>query len=182
MELGILQTLVRRWCVRAFGQQVADDHRERNHRFLEEALELCQSLGCAQAEAHVLVDYVYGRPVGRPQQEVGGVLVTLAALCGAHPDLSMNAEASTELARINRPEVLDKIRAKQAAKARDIPLSPLPQAPSADMFCPLCTRMRRTYRASAGDSAGAGSICCCHCSRILVDARTHPPAEMRGAW
>jgi len=175
MELAILQTLVRRWCVRAFGQEVADNHRERNHRFLEEALELCQSLGGTQEDAHVLVDYVYGRPVGRPvgrpQQEVGGVLITLAALCGAHPGLSMNAEASAELARINRPEVLEKIRAKQAAKARDIPLSPLPQAPSPDMFCPLCTRMRSTYRASAGDSAGAGSICCCHCSRVLVDAR-----------
>ena len=129
MELGIFQTLVRRWCVRAFGQEVADNHRERNHRFLEEALELGQSLGCSQEDAHVLVDYVYGRPKGTPGQEVGGVLVTLAALCGAHASLSMDSEAKIELARINRPEILEKIRGKQAAKQRDIPLSPLPGKP-----------------------------------------------------
>lgn len=126
MELSILQTLVRRWCVRAFGQAVADDHRERNHRFLEEALELAQSLGCTAEDAHVLVEYVFGRPAGKAGQEVGGVLITLAALCGAHRDLSMDREAKAELGRINRSDVLEKIRAKQAAKARDIPMSPLP--------------------------------------------------------
>ena len=133
MELTVLQTLVRRWCVRAFGQEVADNHRERNHRFLEEALELGQSLGCTQEDAHVLVDYVYGRPQGQAGQEVGGVLITLAALCGAHEHLSMDVEAKTELARINRPEVLAKIQAKQAAKQKDIPLSPLPGQPVLDM-------------------------------------------------
>ena len=39
------------------------------HRFLEEALELVQACGATASEAHQLVDYVYGRPVGEPAQE-----------------------------------------------------------------------------------------------------------------
>lgn len=124
MELGIFQVLVRRWCVRTFGQQVADDRRERVHRFLEEALELGQALGGTRADAHALVDYVYGRPAGNAGQEVGGVMVTLAALCGAHQQLSMDMESKLELSRINRPDVAERIRRKQAAKQRDIPLPP----------------------------------------------------------
>lgn len=66
-----------------FGRKVAADTIERNHRFLEEALELVQALGCSASEAHQLVDYVFGRPIGDSHQETGGVLVTLAALCSS---------------------------------------------------------------------------------------------------
>lgn len=157
MELAVLQTLVRRWCVRAFGQEVADNHRERNHRFLEEALELGQSLGCSQEDAHVLVDYVYGRPQGTPGQEVGGVMITLAALCGAHPNLSIDVEAKLELARINRPEILEKIRRKQAAKVKDIPLSPLPGNP---LDPPVVREKqdRRTYTDAVGTTGGKATV------------------------
>lgn len=166
MDLAVLQTLVRRWCVRAFGQEVADSHRERNHRFLEEALELCQSLGCSQEDAHVLVDYVYGRPQGQPGQEVGGVMITLAALCGAHTHLSMDVEARSELARINRPEVLEKIRGKQAAKQREIPTSPLP----GQVACAV-------YQRPAGVMGGP----CCNCGmsqpeHVRPETRTHTDA------
>lgn len=37
------------WVVAAFGEQVAGDKIERNHRFLEESLELVQALGCTPA-------------------------------------------------------------------------------------------------------------------------------------
>ncbi|MCA8120485.1 hypothetical protein LGN07_17320 [Burkholderia cepacia] len=76
-------------------------------------------------EAHELVDYTWSRPVGEPTQEVGGVMVTLAALCLAN-GLDMHAAGETELARINVPETVAKIRAKQAAKPKH---SPLPEAP-----------------------------------------------------
>ena len=65
--------------VEVFGEAAAADTTERVHRFTEEALELGQALGCTREEAHQLVNYVYGRPVGEPGQEVGGVMTTLAS-------------------------------------------------------------------------------------------------------
>jgi hypothetical protein len=47
-----------------FGPEISADTRERNHRFLEESVELVQACGCTVSEAHQLVDYTYGRPVG----------------------------------------------------------------------------------------------------------------------
>lgn len=126
MDLTVFQMLVRRWVVRAFGEAVADDKAERTHRFLKEALELAQATDCTQEQAHALVEYVYGREVGKPGQEVGGTMLTLAALCAAR-NISMNVEAAAEITRVNKPEMLEKIRRKQEAKKRDIPLgSPLP--------------------------------------------------------
>lgn len=115
------QSRVNPWMQACFGPEISSDIVERNHRFLEEALELVQSKGCTQHEAHQLVDYVYGRDVGEPHQEVGGVMVTLAALCLA-AGLDMDAAAEDELARIWTK--VEKIRAKQAAKPKH---SPLPQ-------------------------------------------------------
>lgn len=117
------QGRVDRWVIECFGMDIRNDKIERNHRFLEEALELVQSLNCSREEAHKLVDYVFDRPVGNPHQEAGGVMVTLAALCTPN-NLSMEDEAEIELYRINLPAIKEKIRAKQAAKPKH---SPLPQ-------------------------------------------------------
>jgi hypothetical protein len=113
------QDRVHPWLLVCFGEEIANDKVERNHRFLEEALELVQSTGCTQSEAHQLVDYVFARPVGEPEQETGGVMVTLAALCLAH-QIDMDAAGETELARIWAS--IEKIRAKQAAKPKHSPL------------------------------------------------------------
>ena len=99
--------------------EVCRDRQERNHRFLEEALELVQSLGCTRSEAHQLVDYVFGRPAGEPKQELGGVMVTAAALCWPN-ELDMDEAAETELARVWKK--IDIIRAKQLAKPKHSPL------------------------------------------------------------
>jgi NTP pyrophosphatase (non-canonical NTP hydrolase) len=93
------QRRVQDWMIEAFSMEVCRDSQERNHRFLEEALELVQSCGCTASEAHQLVDYVYARDQGEINQEVGGVMVTLAAHCLAH-DVDMNAAGETELARV----------------------------------------------------------------------------------
>ena len=114
------QKRVDHWAVACFGLSISRDKIERNHRFLEEALELVQSLECTASEAHQLVDYVFGRPRGEPSQEVGGTMVTLAAICTAN-DLDMDAAGETELMRIW--EKMDRIREKHAAKVR---FSPLP--------------------------------------------------------
>ena len=109
------QDRVKPWLLECFGPVIAADKLERCDRFIEEALELVQACDYDQARAHDLVDYVFGRPIGEPSQEVGGVMVTLAALCLAH-HLDMQGAGETELARILRPEIVAKIRAKQAAK------------------------------------------------------------------
>ncbi|WP_257811588.1 hypothetical protein [Burkholderia glumae] len=121
------QARVQPWMLECFGPTIAADRIERNHRFLEEALELVQALGCTASEAHQLVDYTFGRPAGDPDQEVGGVMVTLAALCLANT-LDMHQAGETELGRISEPATVLKIRAKQAAKPKH---SPLPQAVAA---------------------------------------------------
>ena len=127
------QSRVQPWLMACFGPMIAGDREERNHRFLEEALELVQACDCTQYEAHQLVDYVYGRPVGDKPQEIGGVMVTLAALCLAN-DMDMHQCGETELARIWTK--VEQIRAKQAAKPKHSPLpvaapSPTGESPSA---------------------------------------------------
>lgn len=113
------QTLVRGWLMECFSMEVCRDTAERNHRFLEEALELVQAKGCTRSEAHQLVDYVFGRPAGDPFQEAGGVAVTFAALCDAG-NINVDDAANTELARVWTK--IEKIRAKQAAKPKHSPL------------------------------------------------------------
>lgn len=115
------QTRVQPWLYDCFGAEIAADKIIRNHRFLEEALELVQSMGCTQSEAHQLVDYVFGRDIGEPTQEVGGVMVTLAALCIAN-GIDMHDAGELELARVWTK--IEQIRAKSAAKPKH---SPLPQ-------------------------------------------------------
>jgi hypothetical protein len=114
------QAAVHEWMLRCFGIEIADDKVERNHRFLEESLELVQSLGTTKEEALKLVEYVYGRPAGEPHQEVGGTMVTLAALCRAQ-GISMEIAGEVELQRCWGK--IEQIRAKQAAKPK---FSPLP--------------------------------------------------------
>jgi hypothetical protein len=113
------QSRVQPWMLKCFGAEISRDYSERCHRFLEEALELVQAGGTTADEAHQLVDYVYGRPVGELHQEVGGVMVTLAALCLAFGS-NMHECGEVELARIWTK--IDVIRAKQAAKPKHSPL------------------------------------------------------------
>lgn len=90
----------------------------RNHRFLEEALELVQSTNMTRHEAHLLVDYVFDRPVGHPSQEVGGVMNTLAGLCEAN-DIDMMDAAEEELFRVWRN--IYEIREKSKTKPKILP-------------------------------------------------------------
>lgn len=136
------QARVQPWMMACFGEAIAADRQERNHRFLEEALELVQANQCTASEAHQLVDYVYGRPVGEPSQEVGGVMVTLAALCLAS-GLDMHSSAETELARIWTK--VEQIRAKQAAKPA---MSPLPGAyPDREQPAPVAITLNQVLAA-----------------------------------
>lgn len=115
------QHRVYEWLTACFPPEARKDSQERTHRFLEEALELAQATGCSQEEAKALVDYVYSRPAGRPEHEVGGVMVTLASLCSV-TGIDMSEAGDQELER--NWKRIDLIRRKQASKPHD---SPLPQ-------------------------------------------------------
>jgi hypothetical protein len=121
MEETTFQRDVYNWLTTCFGPQIANDKIERNYRFLEEALELVQSLGCTKEDAYKLVDYVFERPLGEPQQEVGGVMITIAALCIVN-NINMYDAGNIELNRVW--EKIDKIKAKHDSK--QIKSSPLP--------------------------------------------------------
>jgi len=120
-EVNSYQKRVERWLSECFPPAVTRDRLERNHRFLEEALELAQANGCTKQDALELIDYVFSRPVGDPRQEVGGVMVTLAGLCSAI-EINMDEAGDLELQR-NWDRILE-IREKQRGKPHG---SPLPQ-------------------------------------------------------
>jgi hypothetical protein len=121
MSDGSYQRRVREWLNACFPPSVAADREERIHRFLEEAVELAQASGCSREDALALVDYVYSRPKGCPELEVGGVMVTLASLCVVS-GIDMSDAGDRELDR--NWKRLDAIRLKQASKPHG---SPLPQ-------------------------------------------------------
>lgn len=126
-EADTFQDRVQPWMMACFGPEISADRVERADRLLEEVFELLQSGGYDPARVLSLRDYVWGREIGDPAQEVGGVMVTLAAYCLAH-DLDMHVAGETELARIWTK--VEKIRAKQAAKptgsALPVAASPVP--------------------------------------------------------
>lgn len=119
MEENDFQYRVKIWGLNCFGSLFSLDKSERNHRFLEEALELVQACGCTQKDAHMLVEYVFNRPVGEKEQEAGGVMTTLAALCGAQ-ELDMEDAGEKELIRVWNE--IEMIRAKQLTKPKHSPL------------------------------------------------------------
>ncbi|MCP1200094.1 hypothetical protein [Notoacmeibacter sp. MSK16QG-6] len=107
------QNRVAPWMEACFGPEISSDRLERGDRLLEEVLELLQSGDYPVDRVAALTDYVFERDKGEPHQEVGGVMVTLAAYCMAH-GLDMHHAGEDELARIWTK--VEEIRAKQAAK------------------------------------------------------------------
>lgn len=112
---------VNKWMVACFGPEspILTDVPERTHRFLEESLELVQAMGCSKEHVYELVEYVFNRPVGKPHNEVGGVLVTLSALSTA-ATLTMKYCGDAELHRIWQN--IDRIREKCLSKPANSPL------------------------------------------------------------
>lgn len=115
VEVTQFQARVEPWFRECFPAAVCDDRLERGDRLLEEVFELLQSGDYPAERVAALRDYTWGRAKGEPAQEVGGVMVTLAAYCIAH-NLDMHEAGEAELARISQPAIVEKIRAKQAAK------------------------------------------------------------------
>ena len=102
-----------KWVLAWLNSKLVWNKQERNARFLEESLELVQSLGMDRTVAHKLVDYVFSRPVGEPRQELGGVMNTLAILSEVN-GLDMYGSAELELTRCWND--IEKIKERQKLK------------------------------------------------------------------
>lgn len=113
------QARVHDWMTKCFARPDAMLPAQRSFRFIEEALELVQSSGTSREDVLRLVEYVYGRPAGVIDQEIGGVMVTLSGLATSF-GLSMDYAGNAELARCEKNT--EKIRAKDLAKPQRSPL------------------------------------------------------------
>lgn len=102
------------WAQDTFGE-IAMSLRERAMRFTEEAVELAQATGLSQEDVSAIVAHVFRKPAGLFDQEVGGVGVTLLALCEI-ADVSTDLAEVTEIVRVT---ALDRehFRQRQNVKA-----------------------------------------------------------------
>ena len=116
---GVSQALVEQWVRSRFTDKVFENKEEHGRRVLEEAIELfkveARDPKEARAQAHKLVDAVFDKKVGELKQEIGGVAVTLLALCALH-DLRLDELAEAEINRIMTTPA-EEFRKKQQAKA-----------------------------------------------------------------
>lgn len=118
-QFSSFQARISSWAHSCFGSEVATNRQERAYRFFEEAIELVQSLEINKGDCLKLIDYVYSRKTGELEQEIGGVVTTLAVLCEANKvDMISCAENEIERCWIN----FDKIRRKQLARPHHSPL------------------------------------------------------------
>jgi len=128
------QEKVAEWIAAAFGAESKYNVAERSHRFLEEALELYQSVGCTKEDATKLIEYVYDRPAGEVKQEIGAVALTLFSL-GDSTGADVEACAVSELVRVWAK--IDQIRAKNSAKPLQSPL------PGRTESCVTCQKSKQ---------------------------------------
>jgi len=115
MTLESLQGKIFSWCRYTFGDKIALDTKIRALRVLEEAIELAQAEGVDEATAQAWVKHVYSRPVGEVYQEAGGLAICFLAWAGSR-NVELSYLADIELRRIDNPQAIEKIRAKQAEK------------------------------------------------------------------
>jgi hypothetical protein len=107
---------VAQWLYDTFGGNILFDLKERLCRLAEETIELTQAEGqMTREEWHQLVDEKFDAPPGVVEQEQGGVMVCLAAY-EAVKEADLHLAFETEMARIEEPEVMAKVRAKRAKK------------------------------------------------------------------
>jgi hypothetical protein len=77
------QILCYQWVTAVRSAAIANDLHERVKRIVEEATELAQAEGLPLEMVFRIVQRTYGRPVGKPEQEVGGIMTTLMTYCQA---------------------------------------------------------------------------------------------------
>lgn len=176
-NMAQFQLHISQWATEVFGPEIASHIGLRCYRFFEEATELVQALGMTKAQCVEIMEYVYGRPVGEPAQEVGGTSVTLAALCAAAA-INWQDAAWAEQERCERPEVKEKIRRKQASKP-----SPLAVLPASGEAVARAGGFGLTNRTVAGGVGGTGGAFFEPPIVLDIEIRPLQPSRIRDpAW
>lgn len=93
------QKVVADWCAASFGVGAASSLPQRAVRLLEEVIEAFQAAGGDPAMAHKLIDFVFARPVGDLNKEIGAVGLVLLSLANA-AGVSADAEEASEVGRV----------------------------------------------------------------------------------
>ena len=171
MRYGLFQANVEPWMLACFGEEISNDKVERRQRFLEEALELVQAAGAPTREVLMLLSYVYSRPVGEIHQEVGGVMVTLAALCRPY-GVNMHECGNVELERIWT--LVEKIREKQRTKPRNSPLPRAANTPTlldADEWCSKTWDAFQSYLDAVAQEDSSEASRLHHANKLLSKGR-----------
>lgn len=104
------------WALECFGPDSVHSIPERFDRFLEEVFEFTQSCGIRKEVVLAMLDHVYNdKTPGEPEQELGGVMITLGVLCETI-DLDITRFSELELTRIKGK--IEEIREKNENKPR----------------------------------------------------------------
>lgn len=97
------------WSRRVFGSYYDRiTPKQRALRLLEETLELVQAEGGTVREAELVLEQVFGKPVGDPFKELGGVVLCLAAYAGIRKWDFFDA-FEIEYQRIQDPELMARV-------------------------------------------------------------------------
>lgn len=116
----IWQGQIRNWMFNMVKAPDQWDPVNRGQRILEEVAEACQcpEIGLSEQQCHDIITYVYNRPTGVYHQEIGGIIVTLLALCDATKEDLYQCMVD-EIARIREPEMVEKVRNAIIRKRND---------------------------------------------------------------
>lgn len=99
MSRELRQEAAVQWATLAFGPDHVNSLPQRAVRFLEEAVELYQAAGGNLEMAHQLLDFMFARPVGEIEQELGGAGLTLLLVANA-AGMSADAAEAKEFRRV----------------------------------------------------------------------------------
>jgi len=78
-----MYTMAMAWAESAFGRQQMLSPQIRVLRTIEEVAEFAQCVNVPKEKLHLVIDTVYDRQRGDPNQELGGIMMTANLLCMA---------------------------------------------------------------------------------------------------